>query len=98
MCSPHSGLVRACCGAALGFKTVIKLGFYGFTDLRGNLADRGAAGHATANQITAGMSCVDRADEMASQAETPGLEFRYGVKNIPHFEKVEKGGEDAWVA
>ena len=39
-----------------------------------------------------------RADEMASQAETPGLEFRYGVKNIPHFEKVEKGGEDAWVA
>ena len=44
VCSPHSGLVRACCGAALGFKTVIKLGFYGFTDLRGNLADRGAAG------------------------------------------------------
>ena len=39
-----------------------------------------------------------RADEMASQAETLGLEFRYGVKNIPHFEKVEKGGEDAWVA
>ena len=39
-----------------------------------------------------------RADEMASQAERPGLEFRYGVKNIPHFEKVEKGGEDAWVA
>ena len=27
-----------------------------------------------------------------------GLEFRFGVKNIPHFEKVEKGGEDAWVA
>lgn len=26
------------------------------------------------------------------------LEFRFGVKNIPHFEKVEKGGEDAWVA
>ena len=24
--------------------------------------------------------------------------FRYGVKNFPHADKVEKGGEDAWVA
>lgn len=27
-----------------------------------------------------------------------GLYFRYGAKNIPHREKMEKGGEDAWVA
>jgi hypothetical protein len=29
-----------------------------------------------------------RADEMAYEAEMPELEFRYGIKNIPHFEKV----------
>lgn len=39
-----------------------------------------------------------RAESNAYETESPGLEFRYGVKNIPHFEKVEKGGEDAWVA
>lgn len=24
--------------------------------------------------------------------------FRYSSSNIPHFQKVEKGGEDAWLA
>lgn len=37
-------------------------------------------------------------NSMAYEQDTPELEFRYGVSNIPHFEKVEKGGEDAWVA
>ena len=28
----------------------------------------------------------------------PKMYFRYGAKNIPHIEKRQKGGEDAWVA
>ena len=32
------------------------------------------------------------------QIKDDHYEFKYAIKNIPHFEKRKTGGEDAWIA
>ena len=58
MCSHGQGSIRAASGTTLGVPGASKMKknerFYGFTDLRGKMAERGRGGHATANQVTAG--------------------------------------------
>jgi hypothetical protein len=53
------GSIRAASGTTLGVLGTSKMKknerFYGFTDYRGPAAQRGRDGHASKNQVTAGM-------------------------------------------
>ena len=44
------------------------------------------------------LTCATAMAQTESDGGVSSRYFRYGAKNIPHITKVDKGGEDAWVA